>query len=466
MNTRTFLAALIPAALLASAPAFAADDAPLSAEETAQLRQLLEKQKAISGKAPQSSTAASLASEDQKRRDLHTLLKDSWFERLSIRGYLQFRSTSLLEKDSHDGAAKRLIAPADRTVKESESFGIRRGRVVLSGDATNHLYVYAQAEFHGSVGPSGGDSGLQMRDYYADISIDDKKEFRFRVGQSKVPFGFVNLQSSQNRAPLERPDALNSACEGERDLGVYAMWAPEEKRKLLKSLVANGLKGTGDYGVITAGAYSGQGLNRSDVNGDFHYIARASCPFELANGQIFEAGIQGYTGKFAPPASVAYRNNNAAVAAPVRDAAGLNDRRAAATFVWFPQPFGFEAEYMVGEGPELNMNNNTIEVQSLHGGYALVNYRIQADGMEILPFIRYSYYRGGRKFAANAPGEKVSELDIGIEFSPWKEVELTAMYTHSFDRTNTTDVGSGSRNAYNNLARGADRLGLQCQINF
>src|SRR3712207_8809216 len=53
---------------------------------------------------------------------------------------------------------------------------------------------------------------------FRSIAIDDAKEHRFRVGQSKVPFGWVNLQSSQNRAPLERPDALNQAVEGERDI--------------------------------------------------------------------------------------------------------------------------------------------------------------------------------------------------------------------------------------------------------
>jgi phosphate-selective porin len=40
------------------------------------------------------------------------------------------------------------------------------------------------------------------------LSFDTKK-FRLRVGQSKVPFGFENLQSSQNRLTLDRNDALN-----------------------------------------------------------------------------------------------------------------------------------------------------------------------------------------------------------------------------------------------------------------
>jgi hypothetical protein len=50
------------------------------------------------------------------------------------------------------------------------------------------------------------------------LSFDAKKEYRVRIGQSKVPYGFENLQSSQNRLTLDRNDALNSAVANERDL--------------------------------------------------------------------------------------------------------------------------------------------------------------------------------------------------------------------------------------------------------
>jgi hypothetical protein len=56
------------------------------------------------------------------------------------------------------------------------------------------------------------------------LSFDAKKEFRVRVGQSKVPYGFENL-SSQNRLTLDRNDALNSAVANERDLGAFFYWA-------------------------------------------------------------------------------------------------------------------------------------------------------------------------------------------------------------------------------------------------
>lgn len=65
---------------------------------------------------------------------------------------------------------------------------------------------------------------LQLRDAYFDVFLDSLHTYRLRVGQSKVPFGYENLQSSSNRLPMERAEALNNASvPGERDLGVFAM---------------------------------------------------------------------------------------------------------------------------------------------------------------------------------------------------------------------------------------------------
>jgi hypothetical protein len=99
-------------------------------------------------------------------------------------------------------------------------------------------------------------NALQARDVYADVSLDPAREFRVRLGLSKVPYGFTNLQSSQNRYALERPDALNSAVEGERDIGAYFIWAPYEIRNRFKDLVKMGLRGSGDYGVLSLWASS------------------------------------------------------------------------------------------------------------------------------------------------------------------------------------------------------------------
>jgi hypothetical protein len=90
-----------------------------------------------------------------------------------------------------------------------------------------------------------------------------KKNF-VRVGQSKVLFGFENLQSSQNRLTLDRNDALNSAVANERDLGVLLL-APSKIRERFAMLVKDGYKGSGDYGVFAFGV-QWSNLHRTEGN--------------------------------------------------------------------------------------------------------------------------------------------------------------------------------------------------------
>jgi len=375
-------------------------------------------------------------------------LAGKWYERISLRGYTQFRTATLFGRN----LTPNLVVPADASVSETETFLIRRGRFIFSGDVTSHVFLYAQLDYNGSVGGS-GDRGLQSRDLYADIALDADKEHRLRVGQSKVPFGFVNLQSSQNRAPLERPDALNSAAEGERDLGVYFYWAPKQIRELFKQLVRKGLKGSGDYGVLGLGAYSGQGLNRSDLNGETHWIARASCPFSFDNGQILELGVQAYTGKFVVGTSAI------GGVTPTVDPQGVDDERAGVSAVLYPQPLGFEAEWNWGRGPQLASDLASIDDRSLHGGYVQVHYAFETSSGQVLPFARFNYFDGARKFARNAPWSEVSELDLGFEWSPWPEIEVAIVYTHTFHRTDTVTAPF-------NEVEDAHRIGFQLQWNY
>jgi hypothetical protein len=86
------------------------------------------------------------------------------------------------------------------------------------------------------------------------LSFDTKEFCKSRT--SKVPFGFENLQSSQNRLTLDRNDALNSAVANERDLGAFFYWAPSKIRERFAMLVKDGYKGSGDYGVFAL--YNGQ----------------------------------------------------------------------------------------------------------------------------------------------------------------------------------------------------------------
>jgi hypothetical protein len=214
-----------------------------------------------------------------------------WYENINIRGYAQIRYNNLLQTNSDLGCEQ-----CDRSWGGNGGFFLRRGRIILSGQVHENVFIYIQPDFASSAGTT--NQILQIRDAYFDLSLDKDREFRFRVGQSKVPYGFENMQSSQNRITLDRADAINSAVTNERDLGIFFYWATKEKRELFKRLVDSGLKGSGDYGLFGIGLYNGQTANRSEANNNQHLVARFTYPFEFKNGQIFEAGIQGYNGKF------------------------------------------------------------------------------------------------------------------------------------------------------------------------
>ena len=398
---------------------------------------------------------AAPAAEPVTAKDLPPLvnraLANKWYEKIGLRGYTQFRYTDVL---SRDGVA--IEVPADRSVNENESFVIRRGRFVFSGDATDRLYLYAQMDFNGSTGAA--DYSLQMRDLYADVALDKAKAWRLRFGQSKVPFGFVNMQSSQNRAPLERPDALNSAVEGERDLGAAIMWASPEARRRFRDLTGLGLKGSGDYGVVSVGAYSGQGLNRSDQNGDAHAFARVSYPFKLKSGQFVELGVQGYHGRFVTPTQAI--TTNGTTFTPAERTNGVTDERVAVSAIWYPQPFGVEFEWNWGRGPAQSADLRSVEVDGLHGGYVQAGYLYRNSRIGTwFPFSRWQYFDGARKFARNAPREQVNEIDFGLEFARWAEIEVTGMFTHTFRRTRTSTFPYSDSTAGN-------RLGVQVQWNY
>lgn len=413
----------------------AAAPAPASPREVAQDQAIAEVKAAVSG------TPAPV---------VRSALAGKWYERLQIRGYSQFRYEEVT-----DQRGPRLEVPADRAVNDNESFMLRRGRVVIQGDAAAHLSLYAQADFNGS--PGSGDYAVQMRDLYGDIWLDKAKTYRIRVGQSKVPFGWVNMQSSSNRAPLERPDALNSAVEGERDLGAFLMWENATAKQRFRELGNATLKGSGDYGVLSAGLYSGQGLNRSDQNGNPHAFVRAAYPFKTAGGQFYELAVQGYRGLFVSPTQAI--STGGATITPAIDADGVIDQRVAVTAVMYPQPFGLETEWTVGTGPQLSDDYRRIESASLFGGYVQASYRLNTALGSWLPFTRWHYYDGARKFARNAPRDEVHEMDFGVELLKWTEVELVGMYTRTFKRTRTSTFPYA-------LTRDANRFALQVQWNY
>lgn len=388
-----------------------------------------------------------------------------WYDRLSVRGYAQFRLNPIL---SHDEDGAPVQHAGDRSVGENQSFLIRRARVIISGDVSDHMYVYLQPDFASSVpGSTDANQFAQIRDWYADLYIDTRKVYRFRIGQSKVPFGWENLQSSSNRLPLDRSDTLNSAVRNERDLGVFFYYTPEEIQDLFKEVLDDGLKGSGNYGMFGIGVHNGQGGSLQEQNDDVHIVARFAYPFRVFDNQIAEIGIQGYTGHYVVLSSTIQRLGVGAARRPAGtletgDRKGHLDERLGGTFVWYPKPFGMQAEWNVGTSPALNDAQSAVIERSLSGGYVMGMYRyVSLKHGTFFPFVRWNYYQGGYKAERNAPYSRINETEAGLEWQINDQMELVTMYTVT-DRTNTTALTSG----YSYRQFEGELLRMQFQVNY
>ncbi|MBP9107132.1 MAG: hypothetical protein KBF56_10250, partial [Gemmatimonadaceae bacterium] len=111
-----------------------------------------------------------------------------WYDRISLRGYAQLRYNRLLETNPSLNCSQ-----CDRSIGNNGGIFLRRGRLVISGDVHPRVSIYIQPDY--GTDAAGSLHYLQLRDAYFDLSLDTKKEHRLRIGQSKVPFGFENLQS-------------------------------------------------------------------------------------------------------------------------------------------------------------------------------------------------------------------------------------------------------------------------------
>jgi phosphate-selective porin len=358
------------------------------------------------------------------------------------------------------------------------------------------LDYYIQPDFASSASTT--NNVAQLRDYYGDLNITKDKVHRVRVGQSKVPYGFENLQSSQNRLALDRADAFNSAVRDERDLGAFYYYTPDNIQKLMKEIQDAGLKHSGNYGMFALGAYNGQGANQQDQNSNYHTVARFSYPWKTESGQIYEAGIQGYKGKYVRSQSAykrdASQTNSSTYATTPENgctAAGCKDERVGISFMMYPMPFGLQGEWNWGKTPGLdisqganvdvsstagaqNFSKGRIMNKNLNGGYIQTMYKIDHvkigdTDSTVIPFVRWQYFDGYSKAEANAPQNKINDWELGAEWQIAPEVELVAYY-HHMNRSNLVTGSNSSTTNPSGIADyarfKADAIRMQLQYNF
>ena len=377
--------------------------------------------------------------------DSSKLEKVGWYDKLNIRGYTQFRYNQLYETNSNLQCEQ-----CDASWGGNGGFSFRRIRLIFFGNITDNIYMYIQPDFAAS-GPNNTLQYAQIRDAYFDIGLDKKNEFRFRIGQSKIPYGYENMQSSGNRIPLDRADALNSAIVNERAIGTFFYWAPTEAREIFSEMSNNRLKGSGDYGVISFGVYNGQALNRRELNSSLHTVGKITYPIKWKN-QIFEPSLYSYTGKYV------LTSDQLRQGVKVNSDREYQDYRIGGSFSLAPQPFGILAEFNMGKGPEFNKETDSIETRDLHGGFVTLSYLQDFGNFSFMPYIRAQYYKGGKKHENDARSYDIQELNIGIEWQPMASLEIVSEFVISSRRYEDFLL-------QNNLQSGS-LLRLQAQINY
>jgi hypothetical protein len=213
-----------------------------------------------------------------------------------------------------------------------------------------------------------------------------------------------------------------------------------------------GLKGSGDYGVLAVGVYDGQTANRPEANNNLHVVTRATYPWQLKSGRYVEAGIQAYTGRY----TVTPDQRSASTRGPADFT--FTDQRMAGSFILYPQPWGFQAEYNVGRGPQYNPTARMIETKTLRGGYAQTMYMKRAFGQVFTPYAKFQYFSGGKKHELDARSYLVRDFELGLEWQQSNFFEVVTQYSYG-------DRKFEDANRPNNRQKGG-LLRVQLQINY
>jgi hypothetical protein len=395
--------------------------------------------------------ALAAASAPQPAKDAAPKSK-AWYEKLRLRGYTQMRYSTFLSGDaSAPAGVSRLRSVHDSSISDRASFSLRRVRLILQGDISDRVSLYLQPDFATAVNNQAGSERRegfgQLRDAYADVFLDDRKSLRVRFGQSKVPVGWENMQSSSNRLTLDRSDAINSAAPGERDLGIVAYYTPPKVQKIWDRLEDDGQKLFGNYGAFGLGVFNGQGINKSEQNRDVMKVAMATWPFELDGlgdafrGQVLEVGGSAMLNKFQPE----LRGGGVSPVA-------FDDNRVGIHAILYPQPFGIQGEWTWGRAPQFDQAAQEIREGAINGGYVQIMAQLPTspDFGRLIPYARWQHYRGGWKAGTNAPRLETDELELGLEWQPWSALEFTLAYSR-MKRTEADERRTGR--AEGNLIR-------------
>lgn len=173
----------------------------------------------------------------------------------------------------------------------------------------------------------------------------------------------------------------------------------------------------GNYGAFGIGVFNGQGINKTEQNRGLMKVALATWPFEIGD-QVVEFGGSAMMNDVQPE----LRSGGVS---PVT----YKDNRVGLHAMLYPKPFGIQAEWNWGKGPQYDVATQSIQTKNLQGGYVQAMMRLPTEGLgSLMPYGRWQHYRGGWKAGTNAPRLETDEFELGLEWQPWKALEITMAY--------------------------------------
>lgn len=357
-----------------------------------------------------------------------------WYERIRMYGFAELRYNRLGQPNGdllswQDGSVGKRLGDDDQfDAAEPGGFLLRRIRLVLAGQVSDHVSMYLQPDF---AAPDDGQlGGFSLRDAWGQYAFDSKKEWRLRVGQQRVPCSFDSWQSSRQRVSIDRSDATASCMPNNRDVAISFLYTPQIAQFRWKQMV-DYLYGAGDYGMINLTVLNGQGANQPERNSNKHFALRLAYPFELWGGRLLEAGINAMSGKYnVDPGEPS--NTSIQLFSLTDDKTferrNYDDKRINAYVYYPPQPYGLLAEYVRGKGP-MRDSDGIIREKTFSGGYVQLQYMWKYSDTGTADFYgRWEKYDGGLKFATGAPNVNSQVWEFGVAWMPDPQWELTVAY--------------------------------------
>jgi len=319
--------------------------------------------------------------------------------------------------------------PNAEATKGSSDFVVARARTILTFQPSDFTDVYFHLDF--------GRGEPTVKDVWVQRLFGDDRQWRLRLGQQKVPFGFETAQSDADRLPFERTNLATAFFPGNRDTGVVLYYTRPQDAALFAA--GREAFGAGDYGSFALGLFNGQGsayrtldsgakvYEGAETNSNKHLALRLAKPFALGrDGRYAEAGVSYWHGRYF--SRKAERE--------------FDDRLLGLHAYLSPSPFGLEAGCYAGK----------TEGGDVDAWYAMGLLR---TGREGLVFARYEGYDGPRKGKGLGNLFDRRRWSLGYAHDLDRRTRLTLEY--DLERVDA----AGGQPAFHN-----DVLGLQLQATY